>query len=188
MAPNEPTLTMEGAQIIFRNFAGKQTKFNAPGNRNFCVLLDDETAHAMARDGWNIKYLKPREEGDSPQAYLSVKVKYRDNGGGPRVLLLTSKGRTLLTQDVVEFVDMVDIQHVDLTIRPYNWEVSGNRGVTAYLQTAYVKIREDPLDLKYADVEEVTMDGKALEVATQTPELESGPDHVIIEGEWEAAY
>lgn len=186
MAPTEPTLTMEGAQIIFRNFAGRKTMYNAEGNRNFCLLLDDETAEKMSRDGWNIKYLRPREEGDQPKPYVAVAVSYKHRP--PRVLLLTSRGRTLLTEDVVEFVDMVDIMHVDLTIRPYNWDVSGRQGIKAYLQTMYVKLREDPLDLKYQDVEEVSMDGRALEAPPQSAELEAGPEHEVIDGEWQPTH
>jgi hypothetical protein len=177
-----PVLKIENAQIIFRNLAGRKTMYNAEGNRNFCLLLDEEVAHQMERDGWNIKHLRPREEGDTPKPYLPVAVSYKNRP--PRVLLLTSKGRTLLTEDVVEFVDLVDIDFVDVTVRPYNWDVSGRQGVKAYVQTMYVKVREDPLDLKYADVEEITMDGRSLEAGPQTPELEAGEPHEIIEGDW----
>jgi hypothetical protein len=52
---------MEGVRIIFRNFSGKEGKYNREGDRNFAVLLDDKTAHAMAEDNWNVKWLKPRE-------------------------------------------------------------------------------------------------------------------------------
>lgn len=177
----DSTLTMEGAQIIFRNFAGRKTQYNAEGSRNFCLLLDDDTALKMEQDGWNIKRLRAREEGDAPQAYLPVAVSFKNRP--PRVLLLTSKGRTLLTEDVVEFVDLVDIDYVDVTVRPYTWDVSGRQGIKAYVQTMYVKIREDPLELKYADVQEVSMDGRALESVPQALELEA-PEYEVIEGEW----
>src|SRR3954465_11535199 len=34
------------------------------GDRNFAVLLDDEVAAAMNEDGWNVKWLKPREDAE----------------------------------------------------------------------------------------------------------------------------
>lgn len=179
MAPINGKLTMEGAKIIFRNLAGREGKYNREGDRNFCVLLDVVTARAMEEDGWNIKRLRPREEdeGLEPQAYLPVSVSYKSRP--PRVVLITSKGRTPLTEDVVEFVDMVDIKYVDLTINPYKWEVNGKGGVKAYLSTLYVIVHEDPLDLKYADLEELpTSSGRV-------NELEAAPEVEIIEGEWQ---
>jgi hypothetical protein len=58
-------LLIEDARLIFRNFEGKQSQFNREGKREFSVILDPATAGQMAKDGWNIKTLKAREEGDS---------------------------------------------------------------------------------------------------------------------------
>jgi hypothetical protein len=50
----------------------------------------------------------------------------------------------------VELLDIVEIHHTDLIIRPYNWEVSGKTGKKAYLKSLFITIVEDPLELKYA--------------------------------------
>jgi hypothetical protein len=60
--PAENTVLMEGVRIIFRNFAGKEGQYNREGDRNFGVILPDDVAQQMLADGWNVKYLKPREE------------------------------------------------------------------------------------------------------------------------------
>jgi hypothetical protein len=153
MARSENTVMMEGARIIFRNFAGKEGQYNREGDRNFCVLLDPDVAEAMAKDGWNIKALRAREEGEEEQPYVQVAVNFK--GRPPRVVMITSRGRTTLFEDEVEILDWADIQNVDLIIRPYEWVVNGKSGIKAYLQSIYVTIDEDELELKYSDVPDV---------------------------------
>jgi hypothetical protein len=155
MPANDNTVLMEGVKIIFRNFSGKEGQYNREGDRNFAVLLDDEVAEAMASDGWNVKWLKPREddEDEKEQAYLSVSLNF-SKGRPPRVVMVTSRGRTVLGENEVELLDWADITNVDLIIRPYEWTVSGKSGVKAYLQSIYVTIEEDPLERKYSDLDQ----------------------------------
>lgn len=147
---NEGTLLMEGARIIFRNFAGKEGPYNREGDRNFCVILEPELAEQLAQDGWNIKALKPREEGDEATPYLQVSVGFKVRP--PTMVMVTSRGRTTLGEDEIELLDWVDIRDVDLIIRPYEWLVNGKSGIKAYLKSIYVTIEEDALQLKYQDV------------------------------------
>lgn len=149
-------VVMENVDIIFRNFSGKESEFNREGDRNFAILLSQEIADAMAQDGWNVKQLKAREdadEGEEPGFFLPVKVKY-GKGSPPRVVLITSRGRENLSEDQVEMLDWVDIVNVDLIFRPYEWSVNGKTGISAYLQDIYVKIDENPLERKYAELEQ----------------------------------
>jgi hypothetical protein len=152
--PQDNTVLMEGVRIIFRNFAGKEGMYNREGDRNFSVLLDDTMADRMAEDGWNIKWLKPNpEEPDSPpQAYIQVSVSYK--GRPPRVVLITSRGRTNLDENSVEMLDWADIKNVDLILRPYEWTVNDKSGIKAYLKSIYVTIDEDALEMKYADLDQ----------------------------------
>jgi hypothetical protein len=152
--PQDNTVLMEGVRIIFRNFAGKEGQYNREGDRNFAVLLDDTIANSMAEDGWNVKWLKSREEDEeeSPQAYLQVSVNFK--GRPPRVVLITSRGRTNLSEDQVEMLDWADIKNVDLIVRPYEWVVNQKSGIKAYLQSIYVTIEEDALELKYGELDQ----------------------------------
>ena len=43
-------LTLENVRILFRNFSGKETKYNREGNRNFCVILDDQVLVEQLQD------------------------------------------------------------------------------------------------------------------------------------------
>jgi hypothetical protein len=152
--PQDNTVLMEGVRIIFRNFSGKEGQYNREGDRNFAVLLDDTVANAMAEDGWNVKWLKPREESEDEeqQAYLQVSVNFK--GRPPRIVLVTSRGRTNLDEGSVEMLDWADIKAADLIVRPYEWSVNGKNGIKAYLQSIYVTIEEDALELKYAAMDE----------------------------------
>jgi hypothetical protein len=148
--------------------------YNREGDRNFAVLLDDDVAEKMVEDGWNIKRLKPREEGDPQQPYLQVSVSFK--GRPPRIVIITSRGRTALSEDECEILDWVDIEMVDLIVRPYEWVVNGKTGIKAYLQSIFVVIREDPLELKYASLEELpSKSGRVLE-------LQAGYQGDVIEG------
>jgi hypothetical protein len=151
---DDNTVLMEGVRIIFRNFEGKEGKYNKAGSRNFAVLLDDQIAEVMAGDDWNVKWLEPREddEEETRQAYLPVEVAY-DRGRPPRIVMITSRGRTNLGEDEVEMLDWADITNVDMIVRPYRWEVNGKTGTKAYLQSMYITIEEDALERKYADMD-----------------------------------
>lgn len=162
-------LVLEDRKIVFRNFSGLEGQYNAAGDRNFNVLLTPDEAEAMIRDGWNVKFLKPREEGDEPQPRLEVSVRFNTKGQPPQVVLITSRGRNNLTEDMVGLLDWAEITHVDMIVRPYQWEVGGRTGVKAYLKSIYVTIREDPLELKYADVPDSASNSFALQQEAVDP-------------------
>lgn len=148
------TFMVEDGKIIFRNFSGREEQYNREGDRNFSVILEPEAAEAMLRDGWSVKYLKPMEEGDEPTPYIQVAVSYKNRP--PRVVMMTSRARTNLGEHDVEVLDWADIAQADLIARSYEWTVNGKSGIKAYLQSLFVTVREDELELKYAvnDVEE----------------------------------
>jgi hypothetical protein len=151
MDRNNSTLLIEGAEVIFRNFAGKEGKFNPPGQRNFCLILPEDIAEEMRRDGWNVKELKPREEGDNPRSYIQVKLKY-GKGRPPTVAMISSRGRTNLDEDMIQILDWVEYKNVDLIIRRWDWEINGKTGVAAYLKSFFVTIVEDALEQKYREI------------------------------------
>lgn len=145
-------LQIDEARIIYRNFSGAPSKFNREGDRNFAVVInDEEIKDALIEEGWNVKIKAPREEGDEPFMYLPVKVKFNERG--PKVYLKSGKATNRLDEESVDCLDHVDIVSVDMDIRPYDWEVQGKTGRTAYLQSIWVTQEVDRFADRFAEEE-----------------------------------
>lgn len=159
MSENKVTsnIVIEDAKLIFKNFSGKVTEYNRNGQKNFCVLLDDELASTLEADGWAVKYRKPREDDPDQyrQPFLPVKVQF--GMYPPTVVMITSKGKKRLDESTIGQLDWSRIKTADVQIRPYNFPAIQGRpaGVSAYLKSLYVTIIEDQLDAKYADIPDI---------------------------------
>lgn len=130
-------LQIDDARIIYRNFTGRGDKYNREGDRNFAVVIPDEDmANELTDRGWNVKIKPPREDGDAPFMFLPIKVKFNDRC--PNVYLKTGNNQHRLDEESVGLIDNIDIIGVDLDVRPYDWEVNGKEGRTAYLQSMRV--------------------------------------------------
>ena len=117
-------IKIEGAHIMFRNFRGEESKYNRAGDRNFCVLIEDDMdVEQLSSDGWNVRILEPRDEGDEPKHYIQVAVSYKNIP--PKIYMVTRRTTTELDEDSIS------------TIK-------------AYVKTMYVTIEEDEFAEKYA--------------------------------------
>ena len=143
-------LEIEDARIIYRNFSGAGSKFNREGDRNFAVIIpNQEICEELTDAGWNVKIKPPRDEYEEPFMFLPVKVKF--NNRGPAAYIRSGNSVTRLNEDTIDMLDEIDIASVDMDIRPYDWEVNGKTGRTAYLQAIDVTQNVDRFGARYAD-------------------------------------
>lgn len=144
---------INGRQIIFKNFEGRGDKFNREGDRNFSLRIDDpDTADALIKEGWNVRIKEGRDEEEGPFMRLPIKVKFTNYG--PNVYLWTGGRRNELDEESIACLDNIDIESVNMDIRPYDWEVNGRTGRTAYLQSMEVIQRIDRFAARYANMDE----------------------------------
>lgn len=121
--PRTPgNVTVEDARIFYKNFSGREGQYNQEGDRNFGCALDQATADLMQQDGWNVKFSKPREEGDIPEPWIPVAVSFKNKP--PRVVVIARKYngrtgefeqvRTTLPEDLVGMLDYADMEKVEI--------------------------------------------------------------------------
>ena len=141
---------IDGRQIIFKNFEGRGDKFNREGDRNFSLRIDDEnTADALVNEGWNVRIKEGRDEDEGPFMRLPIKVKFTNYG--PNVYLRTGNRVNELNEESIACLDNIEIDSVNMDIRPYDWDVNGRTGRTAYLQSMEVVQRIDRFAARYAN-------------------------------------
>lgn len=152
MAGKVRPVSLEDVRIGFRNFEGREGPYNKKGERSFAVFLDQDTANAMAADGWNVKFPKdnhervdPDEEARDP--YIQVSVGF--DAYPANVFLISNGNPTRLTVEEVAMLDWAEIENVDLVLRPYEWSVNRNSGIKAYLKSGYFTIVTDKFAAKY---------------------------------------
>lgn len=151
-------VSIEGAEVLggpFKNFSGKPGQYNPAGRRTFCIRIDKKTADQMADEGWNIKQLDPREDGDLPIYYIQARIRF-DNVP-PTIYMLTGRNnkKTRLTEETIDLLDASVIEWCDVTLSPYCWEIKSkdgvSTGITAYVDVLYIKVAQDAFAEKYAD-------------------------------------
>lgn len=146
-------LIIEDAKTFWRNFTGRERKYNASGIRNFCVRLDHETADILKQRGWNVKYIPAKDEDDDETPYIQIAVRY--GRISPRIFMISGKSKTLLTEESVGSLDYAEIETTDLIIRGREWDVGR---VKAYLKTGYFNIVKDVFEDKYTFDDDLPFD------------------------------
>ena len=145
-------LQIDDARIIFRNFSGEAGQYNREGDRNFALVIPtQEIADELTHEGWNVRVRESRDPDGEPYMYLPVKVKFNDRG--PNVYLKSGRSVNRLDESTVGMLDDIDILSVDMDIRPFDWDINGKTGRTAYLQSMDVTQNIDRFAARYESEE-----------------------------------
>lgn len=149
MPKGNELLEFEDCKIIFRNFEGRQAKYNPPGKRNFCLVLNEADVENLINEGWNVKETRPRNEDDAPEHYVKININM-ESKNPPKVYMIAGHRKTLLTENTLKELDYAEIRHVDAVVSPWEYEKDdGTKGISGYLSKLYVEIVEDRFADKY---------------------------------------
>lgn len=149
---NQPNRAIiEDTKLIFRNFSGRPTKFNPNGGkRTVGVIIPTSQQAAMLKaNGWNVKELAPREEGDDSIQYVNANIKYGIKP--PHIVMVVNGRKADITEETVGTLDNADIISVDVVLNPYI-SAMGNGTITAYVKDMYVNVEPDVFANKYSNV------------------------------------
>lgn len=146
-------IIIEDGQVMFKNFAGRETDYNAEGKRNFCVVIDDPKAvDDLTAAGWNIRPArKTFDEGEPVKYVLKVNISYKYRG--PKIFrkIGTAPNAPMFEvfEDTIADLDQDYILSADMTIAPSKWARNGKEGTSGYLQNMYATIETDAFYDKY---------------------------------------
>lgn len=159
-------IEIEGAKLRYPNFAGEKKRFNASGDRNFGLYIDEELAKRLSADGWggikqNGKDPKTDEyvttadldmELEEPRYFISkIRVNY-EGKFPPRIFRCTSDSMKPLNEETCGILDSDRIIDVDVVINGSKWEMNGNSGIAAYLDSIWAHVEESRFDKKHKDL------------------------------------
>ena len=165
----------EHAIIGFKNFAGRGSRYNKEGDRNFVWMIDDPAlAKAMYYDGWNIKAYVHDESlipeliaagwdsvklnlnlTNDVEFRLTVSVNFNTPPNIPPVLIYTYANgvESRIYEDTAAELDGLFFENVDLTIRPRWWQddKTGEWRIKAYLKEARITLETSRWAAKYGN-------------------------------------
>ena len=169
-------LEIANAQIIFRNFSGRektaivngrQKVVNDQGKRNFTVILDPEKSEIywngervtnpdfgqeLAEIGYNVSVKPGKEEGEPAQYRLPVAITY-ESSIAPKLYLISRGKKVLMDAAMVDSLDYADLLKVDIAInngRPYE-NNNGKTMVKAWCNEGYFTIAQSRFASEYDD-------------------------------------
>ena len=148
-------VVVEDAAVLWTNFGGNPTKYNpSGGKRTFDLVLTEQAAMKLISDGWNVKTVRGKNEGD-PEMYITeIGI-----NPGPRTSIFLceevngKKYRYKVRTEDLGMLDYYQYSDIALLVRPYvhGRENSAGSTIKGYLrQMNLVRQEEDYFRDRYA--------------------------------------
>lgn len=135
-------ITVRDCRLIFRpHFGGHADIYNTEGDRNFRILVSEEQAEILSREGFNIKWTKETEDHPS-EPTLKVKISYRFS----KPLIKVHNGKKFIEYDesMLDILDGARINNCHVT-------VSLSRTGGTYLVTGIFYLDVDELAMEFGE-------------------------------------
>lgn len=152
--PRVDNLNIEGGEIAYSNFAGRISDYNENGNRTVTFVIHNDIAKKLIEDGWRVRRQEFPNDPDRPPRYLlEATMTFRTKDGRPKdpkiFIVRDDNSFVHVTEETVGTLDAADIISADAVIGPWYWERNGKSGIKAYINSLYIKVKENPIDAKY---------------------------------------
>ena len=142
-------LKVKHAAILWSNFAGQPTSYNAAGGkRTFNLVLTPDVGRDLQERGWNIKFRDPQKEGDEMLVYTEIVVNL-DSAYPPTIYICSEfrgkKTKREATEEDVNRFDSRRFSDISVMIHPYEHGRPNSSGATVkgYLRDMYVVLEND---------------------------------------------
>lgn len=152
-------VVVKNACIMFTNFAGEKDRFNM-GKPQFNLVLTEEAARDLQADGWNVRTMPAREEGESPTYMTNINVAFSDDGRrNPTIKLYSSlDGKRVcrrLSAETIGILDDIRLERINLRIGSFNYD-GDKYTMKGYLHElqAVQKAEQTSFDDDYADYQD----------------------------------
>lgn len=152
---------VEGATIMFPNFAGEEQDFNPAGKRNFRLVIDQGLADELKSRGVNVRERPPRDDDDEPTyltkigVYSDADIQFRN---GRKLTPMVIDNRNPDEDDGLDIDRTFRKGHVFNGEVELEFHVSKNTKISTSapylrLDCAVIPVRKSRLMDKYADYE-----------------------------------
>lgn len=146
---DDGVIEVRNAKITFRNFEGREAKYNNRGSKNFVIVIEDENvANKLSSEGWNVKpFSTPNDDGKFNYKWpVAVSFSKRP----PKIVKVINNKQFIMDEESIKDLDYAVLDRVDVAINPYHWtKDDGSTGIKAYLKTLYVTIRPEDFEEDY---------------------------------------
>lgn len=148
------TYILKNVPTMYENFAGRETRYNAEGNRNFNVKIDDPNiAQTLINDGFYLKKMDKLDE-DSPDVWqMKISFKYTPTSNNEidpehdvKIKVINNGQSAELTRHNIHSLDKMIIKSATVKFHPYHWDKKDPSKCSAWLDSAKFRVQSDYYD------------------------------------------